>query len=97
MTKSASERNGDTLLQAAKKMRNLIKRVHKARSRVAFDTEEKAAEHLKYLKRRQLMHMERESEFIKFFLEHSELEPLYSGTELVSGSKELVREHLVFD
>lgn len=74
----------------------LLRRISKTSSRIAFSTEEKALEHLKLLKRKQLSHMERETKFIREFLAADTLEKdgRYS---IVPGSQELVNEYYVFD
>lgn len=86
---------GETLLQAAKR-RATLKRVAKAGSRFAFDTEEKALERLRFLKGKHVSHMKREMKFIEHFLKCEKLEQ-YGEQQLVPGSRGLVLEHLRFD
>ncbi len=77
--------------------RKMLKRVSKKGSRIAFETEEKALEHLKMLKRKQLGHMKRESVFIEKFLSSEELEKAGRDRSRVPGSSQLVNEYFNFD
>ena len=96
---TALKRSDETELQYARRLK-MLKRIHKSGSRFAFDTEEKALEHLRFLKRKQLGHMERDVTFIKYFLECDTLKPADRrgfDSLLVPGSKSLVNQHFVFD
>lgn len=86
-------------LQTAKKKGIRVKRISKDCSRFAFDTEEKAFEHLRFLKRKQLGHMKRDIKFLKLFLsEATGLDALEKGLyATVPNTKELVHEHYAFD
>jgi len=79
------------------KENKLVKRIAKGNSRFAFDTKEKALEHLRFLKGRQLRHLKREQKFIAAFLAAENLEECRSGWMRVPGSRGLVHEHLAFD
>lgn len=100
----AFRREGETDLQLAKRKGIRIYRIHKDGSRIAFETEEEAFEHLRFLKGRQLNHMRREIEFVQRFLEATEgktLPDLERDTydphqSVVPDTQELVREYYVF-
>jgi|GEM_PF-6039359 len=93
---------GDTPLQHAKRHRRRIYRISKGVSRIAFETEEEAFEHLRFLKRKQLGHMKREMSFVEAFLEKTEdgIKATRSEPELhqrvVPDTRELVHEFLIF-
>jgi len=76
------------------------KKIYKAGSRFAQESIEKAIDHLKLIKRRQLMHMEREKAFIDSFLSKSDkLENEYNASQVFSvpETQDLVRQYLAFD
>lgn len=79
-----------------------LKKIAKLGSRFAFETKEQAFNNLIYLKGRQLMHMKRDMEFLKTFLEFNDtkgfndLEEKY-GSLVVPGTKPLVLNHFNFD
>lgn len=83
-------------LKALRK-RKQLKRIAKVNGRFAFDTKEKALEHLRFMKRRQLIHLKREQAFVEKFLDTENLEGYRTDWMLVPGSKELVNKHFVFD
>lgn len=87
-------RNDETELQAAKRLK-CLKKIAKLSSHFAFDTEEKALAHLKFMKKRQMQHMKRELLFIDKFLTTDLVKDIHG--ERVPGSGELVLEHLAFD
>lgn len=94
---NALKHTDETAIQAAKRLK-FLKRISKQNSRFAFVTEQAAMDHLRFLKRRQLMHMERETKFINLFLECEELEASrYDNSRRVPESRGLVREFLRFD
>jgi hypothetical protein len=76
------------------KQHKLLKRVSKTSSRFAFDTEQKALDHLRFLKRKQLSHMERDTVLIKALLAATDKD-LLNGS--VPDTKNLVAEYYVFD
>lgn len=86
---------GETGLQKARRLK-LLKRVSKDCSRFAFETEDEALEHLRFLKRKQKVHMTRDLAFIERFLAAESLVS-DSGMELVPNSKDLVGHHFIFD
>lgn len=92
-----SKRNNVTMLQAAKKLMYKVKRVHKGDSRFAFSSESTALEHLRFLKRKQLSHMERDIAFVRAFLDADSLEPGSDGCAIVPATQELVLQHYRFD
>jgi len=87
-------KSDETPVQIARR-KKILKRVSKTCSRFAFDSEEKALEHLKFLKRKQAKHMKRDVLFIDKFLS-SDLVRDGRG-EVVPDSQDLVNEHYVFD
>jgi predicted transcriptional regulator len=86
----------ETEYQAATRLKK-IKRISKTSGRFAFESEEKAVEHLRFLKSRQLKHLKRETAFIELFLDAESFEVASHNTTLVPNSKELVRRFFVFD
>lgn len=83
----------ETVLDYSRR-RKFLKKIAKTRSRYAFDTEEQALAHLKFLKRKQLEHIKRDMTFIRRLLSAPE-DQLSSG--LILETEELVREHYIFD
>lgn len=77
------------------KRRKALKRISKSSSRFAFESEEQALKHLKFLKRKQLSHMKRDALFIERLL--STPDEQLSKNHLIPETKELVHEHYVFD
>ena len=75
--------------------KKILQRVSKTSSRFAFDTKDKALEHLKFLKRKQISHMKRDMSFIDKFLSSSDDDLTSIGP--IPDTKELVREYFVFD
>ena len=95
----AMKQNDESELSAARRAK-ILKRISKDCSRFAFDTEEKALKHLRFLKRKQLSHIKRDAVFIEKFLESDELEKvqIYNGFRTqVPNSKGLVNNHFIFD
>ncbi len=91
---------GETELQKAKRLHIRIRRIHKIGGRFAFDTEEKAMEHLKFLKRKQLVHMKRVTLFVESFLNADELKNVGSNLHprmMVPNSGGLVNGVILFD
>lgn len=66
---SALMRDGETKLQYAKRKNIKVRIIHKHGSRIAFETEKQALEHLQMLKRKQIQHMRRQIEFNSVFLD----------------------------
>lgn len=89
------KRKDESEIQYAKRFK-VLKRIHKDGSRIAFETEEKAMEHLRFLKRKQLNHMQRETKFIEKFLGSETLNP-DGPYERVPDSYDLVHDYLRFD
>lgn len=92
---SSMKNSDETELQYARR-KKILKRIDKNRSRIAFETLEKALEHLKLLKRSQLEHMKRDSLFIEKFLSAETLE-MTPDRLLVPNTRDLVRDYIVFD
>ena len=84
---------GETDLACARR-RKILKRISKQNSRFAFDSEEKALEHLRFLKKKQLSHMRRDIKFLELFL--ATPDENMSG-DLIPDSKDLVEEYFIFD
>jgi hypothetical protein len=59
----------ETLLQTCKRLGYKIYRIHKSGSRIAQPTQQQAFDRLKFLKRRQVRHLERELALLKVFNE----------------------------
>jgi len=93
-------RGGDlTPVQWARKHKpKAVKQIHKRHSRIAFETKDKALEHLRFLKRKQLNHMKRDIQFVEAFLDCEDLEPP-PGTNIleVPNTRDLVHSHYIFD
>lgn len=92
-----------TPLQIAKHKNIPVKRVSKESGRFAFDTKGKAFDHLRFLKKKQLAHIERDREFISAFLIATDGKPNidrltsdgYSSP--IPNTESLVNSHFVFD
>lgn len=84
-------------LLATARRRRQLKRIHKEGSRFAFETEEQAGDHLRFLKRRQLRHLERETKFAEAFLEAESFESNGGDGELIPGTEDLVHWYYRFD
>lgn len=92
-------------LAAAKRMKVKVYRIDKRASRIAFETREIAIAHLRFLKQKQIIHLQRELDFCKAFLnaKSESLEPLDTcdGTKpnffFVPDTQELVNNYLTFD
>jgi len=90
-----SKKKDETELQWARRSK-ILKRIHKGSSRIAFPTEDEALQNLKFLKMRQITHLERQIAFNKYFLDAGELEKV-GRYSVVPESRDLVHEHLCFD
>lgn len=90
------KKKDETEYKAATRLKK-IKRISKTSGRFAFETEEKAVEHLRFLKARQLRHLKRDTAFIESFLAANSFQPLSKNTALVPESKELVHQFFIFD
>ena len=92
----------ETLYEKAKARNIKVHKVHKTSSRFAFETKELAYENLLYLKKRQLIHLNRDIELLTKFLNFNEgagykdLDNSH-GQLFVPDSDELVKEHYAFD
>lgn len=91
-----------TLFEAAKNEK-YCRRIHKTNSRIAFPTEQAALENLRFLKRRQLGHMERDQRFIQRFLDDTREKDIDDfpadrwGLRTLPDTDELVHEYYHFD
>ena len=63
----------------------------------AFDSEETALQHLRFLKRRQIQHLERDLKLAEAFLEAEDLESNGYDGDLIPGTGDLVRFYYQFD
>jgi hypothetical protein len=79
------------------KERKLIKKVAKIGSRFAFSTPAMAMSHLKMLKGRQIMHLERTLMFLKVFLNTVVEIPQKEGVSYIKDTGALVRSFISFD
>jgi hypothetical protein len=95
---SESNRHKISKLKAAKNLK-LLKRISKESSRFAFRNETKAMQNLRFLKSRQLKHLERQQKFIEKFLACDELESVDPDGELmrVPNSEDLVHKYYRFE
>ena len=91
--------------QTAKAKRALVKvhRVAKVGSRVAFDSKQKAYDHLIFMKKRHVRHLQRDIELIGLSLKallnstFEEMKPDLNGNIVIDGTKETVLEHYTFN
>ena len=95
-------KTGESNRQALERMNIKIYRIAKSGSRIAFETEQKAFEQLLFLKRKQLDHLKRDTQFLTAFIDYCsdkkyEDVPLLGSFRTVPDSQELVNEHYVFD
>jgi len=88
-------KSGDESIMSYARRAKILKRIDKKCSRFAFDTEEKALAHLKFLKQRQLRHLKRDTDFIKCFLSEK-LEESWDH-HVVENSEEVVNAYCCFD
>ena len=101
-TKQTRE-DGETLYQFLKRKNVKVKRFGKGSGRFAFETKDDAFRHLKFLKRKQLAHMQRDIEFLKQFIGFTgdkmwhEMPKSPCGDPLVPDTGELVQSYFVFD
>lgn len=85
------------------KVRNMkIHKIHKTSSRFAFETKELAYSNLLFLKKLQIIHMERDMKFLREFIkfnDESKYEDLDSnnGQLFVPNTNDLVNKHYLFD
>jgi hypothetical protein len=82
-------------LQYARRTK-ILRRISKSGSRIAFDNEEEALNHLIFLKEKHLYHVKRDVAFIEKFLMGEKLDK-YGEYSVVPNSKELVHKYLSFD
>jgi len=102
LAKPLKKEEGESNYKALKRMKVRIYRVAKEFSRIAFDTEQKAYENLLFLKRKQLVHLNRDIEFINTLITYGADKqftdiPFVGSFRTVPDSHELVSEHYVFD
>lgn len=99
---SARLDEGETQYQSLKRRGIKLKKIAKKNSRFAFETKEEAFENLVYLKKRQLLHLKRDVEFLSAFISFSkggglnDLDEIHNQL-IVSGTKDLVLSHYAFD
>lgn len=100
------KRDGETDLQAAKRLGFKVHRVCKVGSRFAFATREAAFEQLCFLKRRQLNHLKRDIQMVSLFLEKTQGKRLNDLQELsgfsgvshkIESTEELVNRYFAFE
>ena len=95
MLSTGLRNKGESEIQYARR-KKIVKRVQKGSFRSVFETKEKALEHLKFMKERQLSHMIRQKAFIDAFLNCEKLDD-FCGMLLVPDTEDLVNEYLNFD
>ncbi|SEG21752.1 hypothetical protein [Marinobacterium lutimaris] len=92
-----------TPLTRLKKCHIRVFRIDKVNSRIAFPTEQKAYEHLLFLKRKHIANMKRDMALVTAFLEESEGKQLDDfekndwGWPYAPGTQDLVHQHYAFD
>lgn len=97
------QREGESLLQAAKRGGGKIYKVAKLGSRVAFKTRPQAFDHLMMLKTKQIGHMKREIEILEEFtkkavgLDIESIKPGSYGERVIPDTYEVVHNHYIFD
>lgn len=91
------------LIKLCKALHIKLRRVDKMRSRIAFKTADEAISNLCYRKQLQLAHLERETKFLKKFLQHvnpdgttCNLQHDICGDLVVPNSKSIVNKYLRF-
>lgn len=96
-------KESETELQYAKRMGMRIRRIHKNGSRIAFDTKEKAFNHLRWMKQRQNGHLKRQISLndalinnCKTFHDLVAGTGLYQNRYIVPNSHHLFHSHLIF-
>ena len=85
----------DLTLQRAKKSKILVKRIHKSRSRFAFESKDKALDNLMFRKRKQNEHLSRQLKENNLFIENCKsIKDLIESFGLlkVPNTKEYCRE-----
>jgi len=93
----------ETQFQKAKRSKIDIKRILKTGSRVAFDSEEKAFNHLIFIKQRHMSHLKRKLEELDLSLNllsgkrFSDLTKDRYGSVIIDGTQEFVSENYRFD
>lgn len=93
----------ETQFQKAKRSRIEIKRVSKTGSRIAFDTEEKAFNHLIFMKEKQITYLKRDLEQLDLSLNllsgkrFNDLPKDRYGSVIIDGTQEFVSENYRFD
>jgi hypothetical protein len=92
----ASELESMQSIEFLKKNKKL-KKIAKMNSRFAFDLQEKALKQLRFIKTRQLKHIEREQDFIKAFLLCDDFKSLNYGGLSIPHTSYLVSKHISFD
>jgi hypothetical protein len=103
-------KQGESKIKWLRKQKGLqwkLFRVHKDGSRIAFETEEKAIEHLIFLKRKQIQHLKRNLDLVQTFLNKvDEINSNGSVVDLLSDrfgcrrlpdTEDKVREYFVFN
>ncbi len=93
----------ETQSQKAKRSRVDIKRIAKTGSRIAFDTEEKAFNHMIFMKERQVTHLKKQLEGLDLSLNllsgkrFKDLPKDAYGSTVIEGTQEFVSENYRFD
>lgn len=97
-------KQGESKLQFAKRVGIKVRQIHKSGSRIAFESKEKALNHLLWMKKRQIRHLNRQIAFNKAFVEKCKsLDDLTADNSysvdcyIVPDTRELVHEYLLFN
>lgn len=98
-------RKGETKLHYANRKNIKVRRIHKHGSRIAFETEDQAFDHLRMLKRKQINHMRRQIELNAAFIDKcegvSDLTDVYSSDickhRVIPFTDDLCKEYFLYD
>ena len=93
---------GESIIQMAKRKSIRVHKIHKTCSRKAFDTREKAYKNFMFLKKRQLVHLQRDikvvSRLLQFDESNSYSDLVYQDrTMLMPNTKGFIDENIKFD
>lgn len=95
--RAAAQGEKITARALAKRMGFPVKQIHKAYSRFAFDTQAKAFDHMVFLQKRRLGHLERDLGLTSVFLSSANLGFTTVDSTVVPESHDLVHQHYNFD
>lgn len=102
------KREGETIFQSAKRQGIKIHRIDRSGSRIAQPTKEEAFTRFKFLKSRQMRHLQRDVSLIGFLIDKISDKPLssfneeickynHTSTYEIKDSESKLREYFIFD